>query len=380
MLMVWMLFFGYILFQSLIWYKGIMAVLGSHRFIASVAPLGALIALRGFNDLIQLLEFKKWVAWPVGLIILFYVIQRPFVLYQFPIELDQKGKALKETALWLKNSEYKDRKVYYSDPFWFHFLGINPYDKTKSEELVPAKIGFEQYIPTGAILLWDAHFSANEGQLPEARINGSPHFNLLKSVYPSQPFKVLGDKDYSIHVLEKKIPVSSGELKEIMIRTAINFKTDPGNLEPFLFVDFNGEMAPPQIPFVEIVDEQNKNNAVILSPANPYLLVAEGNLYTLPFIGNKLVYNSLNLESAGFDPEKDNFVIITNVTRKNEMIYFAETNLKDLLKPISGYYDVFVANTFSVGLKPDDEIKIFFYYPGTYKISVNNQFCACSIN
>jgi len=380
MMLVWMLFFGYILFQSVIWYKGIMAVLGSHRFISSVAPLGALIALRGFNDLIRLLEFKKWLALPVAAVVLFYVIQRPFMLYQFPIELDQKGKVLKETAEWLKNSVYKDRKVFYSDPFWFHFLGINPYDKTKSEELVPAKIGFEQYIPNGSILLWDAHFSANEGQLPESRITGSPHFNLLKSVYPVQAFKVLGDKDYAIHILEKIVPASSEEFKGTLLNTANYFKTSSGNLKPVLFADFNGEIAPPQLPLVEIINEPYKDNAVVLNPANPYLLVAEGKLATLPFSGNRLIYHCLNLESENFDPGKDNFLLIINVSRNDEMIYFAETNLKDLLKPAQGFYDVFAANTFPVGLQSGDDLKMFFYYPGANGISVNYQFCAISIN
>lgn len=374
-LLVWLIFIGYILFQSFIWYKGILAVLGSHRFIACVAPIGALIALRGFDSVVQLLSIKKWLSIMAILLILFFVIKKPFSLYQFPIKPDPKGIVFKEASTWFRNSDFNNRKVFYSDPVLFHFLKLDPYDKTKSEELTPSKIGFEQYVPTGSVIFWDAQFSGNEGQLPDSRILQSTHFSILRSVYPETTFKTLGNRDYVVHLAEKVMPFGSIDFQNSYGEICQHYNYLSDTLIPYIYVDFDGDFAAPQAPLIKVIDEQTKNNAVILNPANPFLLVTEATSVDLPFSNNSLIYIMLNMDAAGFIPSESDFITVLSVYRNNEVILYSESNEDESIASIPGLHDAFFVKNYPSGIKPDDYVKLYFYYTGNKDILVNSMIC-----
>jgi len=375
LLLIWMIFFGFIFFQSFIWYKGIMAVLGSHRFIASIAPVGALIALRGFDSIVRLTSTRKWVAILTSIIILFFVIQKPFILYHFPIKLDPESALFRDASKWLKNSPYSNRKIFYANPFLFHFLEIDPYNKSKSDELTPSTIGFEEYVPLGSIVIWDAHLSANEGKLPESRITHSPHFRLLKSFYPEIPFKVLGDRDYCVHLAEKILPVSSLQFQSLFRRTANYFKIDSTRLKNFLFVDFDGESAPSHQSKIKVIDSQTLDNAVILNSENPFLIITEAKRASLPFANNSDIYFCSSMEAIDFNKDETDFDIVVSVSRDDNNILLVRTSLDDLINPGTGFHDVCFAKNIPDGLRPDDYVKIFLQYRGTKNVFVTNLSC-----
>ncbi|MDQ3046844.1 MAG: hypothetical protein M3R27_04790 [Bacteroidota bacterium] len=107
-----------------------------------------------------------------------------------------------EAAEWLKNSEFKNSKIYYYDPYFVHVLDLDPYNAEKVQERLPFPLRPEQGIPVGCLVLWDAHFGPNEGGLPLERLSGNKNFKKLKEFRPMEPFMVLGD-NYEVFVFQR---------------------------------------------------------------------------------------------------------------------------------------------------------------------------------
>ena len=52
-------------------------------------------------------------------------------------------------------------------------------------------------------MIWDAHFSPNEGRLPIESLMDNPGFRLVKVFRPKTPFKVLGGYEYEIYLFQR---------------------------------------------------------------------------------------------------------------------------------------------------------------------------------
>ena len=103
----------------------------------------------------------------------------------------------------MKESGHTKNMIYYYDPYWWYFLDLDPYDQEKIREKVPDVQHPENNIKPGEIVLWDAHFGPNEGQLPLERLVENPYFELVRMFSPDEPFQVLGGYDYEIYVFRR---------------------------------------------------------------------------------------------------------------------------------------------------------------------------------
>jgi hypothetical protein len=55
----------------------------------------------------------------------------------------------------------------------------------------------------GSMLIWDAHYSANEGRLPVERVIESGNFEQLMVFRPKKASKAMGNRNYEIYVFQK---------------------------------------------------------------------------------------------------------------------------------------------------------------------------------
>jgi len=110
-----------------------------------------------------------------------------------------------KASLWLKHNGYLNNKIYHSNPILPFILETDPFDTSKFgsirslDKRLPAK-----EIPLHAIIVWDAHFSPNEGQLPLKNLGNSDSLKLLKSFVPKKPMTVLNQYNYEIHIFIKQ--------------------------------------------------------------------------------------------------------------------------------------------------------------------------------
>ena len=79
----------------------------------------------------------------------------------------------------------------------------NPYDNKKAQAFIYNIDKPEDEAKSGDIILWDAHFSPNEGGIPLSKLKDNSNFKLIKEFKPDQSYTVLGGYEYAIYIFQR---------------------------------------------------------------------------------------------------------------------------------------------------------------------------------
>ncbi len=193
-------FFGFVLVHSFFWWRGLMGVLASTRFIACVLPLSALISLAGF-DLITGVIKNNSIRIVVSAIIIAWVIYTPSRYEQLPVKTGKNFAVMLQLTSWLKTTPYASHKAYFSDPMFPFYMNLDPFDIKKCSRVY----SFENIDPSallhpGDLLIWDAQFAGYEGQLPFESLAKNNKLQLLKVFTPLREFAIIGGEKYKLAV------------------------------------------------------------------------------------------------------------------------------------------------------------------------------------
>jgi hypothetical protein len=169
----------YFLAHSVFWWRGIFGSLGLIRVIAGVAPLSAIVALRGFNFLLHSIKNTLVQKILTGLIILL-VIWMPFKQHQFPRPIDHEATLIKETTTWLKTNNLDNRKLFSLYPYIPLLLNKDPFDGREHSGLWSSSLA---NIQKGDIIIWESHFCPQEGRVPLEKFTADPQVELLKQYH-----------------------------------------------------------------------------------------------------------------------------------------------------------------------------------------------------
>ncbi len=71
-------------------------------------------------------------------------------------------------------------------------MKLDPYDEVLSHQFVYNRDHPEEKIADGEIVIWDAHFSPNEGRLPLENLMDNEYFRLIHLTRDKEPFTVSG--------------------------------------------------------------------------------------------------------------------------------------------------------------------------------------------
>ena len=82
-------------------------------------------------------------------------------------------------------------------------MNLNPYDEARVHEFVYNRDEPTHKIEEGEIVIWDAHFSPNEGQLPLENLMDNEGFRLIHLTRDKEPFTVLGGYLYEIYIFQR---------------------------------------------------------------------------------------------------------------------------------------------------------------------------------
>ncbi len=202
-MLLFMPVFVIVAFHSLVWYLGIGA-LALDRFMALIVPSFVFFSLRGYNFLEQFIPRRiHGLHWLLKILVLVVVIRTPFVLYRLPVPLMPQEVVLKEACLFIRENNLDTNLIIYYAPFVFRCLDISPQDQSRIRERVFDDNNPGKYVPPGSILVWDAHFAANEGRLPLERVIESGQFEKLAVFTPDEPFRVLGNRYYEVYLFRR---------------------------------------------------------------------------------------------------------------------------------------------------------------------------------
>lgn len=187
--------------HSYVWWKGISGSLGLIRVMACIAPSVALVAGYGLHRLTRGLGLKKAVV-GAAFIMLFLATAAYQLNNQvnLPTPLGQAQIVMQRTANWLREQNTKN-EVHYADAVFSYFgSDLNVVSPINKGPMPHERL---DDLPVGDIVVWDAHFSPNEGRMPLDVLINHPFYKRVKTLKPDQSFNVLGDKPYVVHLFEK---------------------------------------------------------------------------------------------------------------------------------------------------------------------------------
>lgn len=195
--------------ESIFWAFGLFGALGMHRLITCIVPLVVLIIIFGLDVIYTFASkygFSKIYILTLSIFSIFFV-NIIFKMHYWPMELKDETVVVADACAWYKtNSPDKKGKVYFSHPYTIIGLDLNPYDSKKSQETyaISDKQHPENNMQEGDVIVWDAHFGANEGKLPLTSFTQNPNFILLNQFSPENAFNVLGDQPFGVYIFKRK--------------------------------------------------------------------------------------------------------------------------------------------------------------------------------
>jgi len=295
-------FFGFILAHSFLWWQGLMGVLASYRFIACVLPLGAFIALAGFNVIINSVSYNRVVRNRVGALIILSVLVTPFVYYKIPFIPRGSYDTIEKAATWLRNSAYHDRFIYYFDPTVAFFLKEDPWDEERVFQIKPDRENPEKSFNDSAVVFWENSFGAFEAGIPFEKLLLNPHFKLLNVFVPKKDFTSASGEFYFLALFEKTLPDSVRK-----------------QFETFRMLDFEDTIPGDR--------EQYRTDSLWVSPSHGYHLKGESYSHGFEFMVNDLppgetvfmrISCKMNLPE-GFPRGK--MILVLEIRDENDRIY-----------------------------------------------------------
>ena len=196
-------FFGFIFVQSFLWWRGIFGVLASTRFMASVLPLGALIALAGFNVIINGLSFNRVTRNRIAAIILLLIMITPFIYNKIPFIPGGSFYAIEKATDWFKKSPYKNRYVYYFDPTVAFYLKEDPWVNDRVRLSHPHGSDPAKIFKDSSVIFWENNFGAFAEGISFDKLFYNPDFKLLNVFVPRKDFESAVKDYYMVAVFEK---------------------------------------------------------------------------------------------------------------------------------------------------------------------------------
>jgi hypothetical protein len=185
----------YFVFHTIAWATGTMASLGEVRVLAAIMPLFALVAAVGVEEL------EKRINRPlnsIGWLVLFVLLgANAFVVVRPPIKSKGELVVMTEVAQYI-NEKYPSSRLWCTNIQLAKELDKDVWNEDEYRMYLLDTMYFSQVMKPGEIIVWDAHFSPNEGGTPLQKLRDYKGLKEIKRFTPQKPFKVLGDLDYEV--------------------------------------------------------------------------------------------------------------------------------------------------------------------------------------
>jgi hypothetical protein len=361
-------FFIYFAAHSYVWWQGLGNSGGSIKVMVAVFPSAVLLALFGWNGLMRWLPLSKYIKIALAVMLALLLALTTFRVHKFPVELGRTQQILKGAAKWLKGSAYADSKLYYWDPYWWFFLEIDPTDRDKILQYVPDPMHPQINIPTGALILWDAHFGPNEGQVKLNSLMDNPYFRLINVFRPDIPFQVLGGYDYEIFIFERTDGRQEKNnriiLEELLIKKATAYKD-----RMFAYFDFEDIGQPP--------DSLNISSKIVKSGSYSYQM-NEINEYSP---GIEIPIKDLNTTeetriSVTFSqyfnssPHENSPSLVLSVQNKKKIFFYQAWEIRPV--KLNEWEESSFEHALPEWKSPDDKLKIYIWNKGRQRFYIDD--------
>lgn len=183
---VFVLFLGctvgcFLLHSLLCGMPGILNNLGMLRYVATLIPSSAFIALIGLN-LINLPMLKKitYLKPVIAIAVVILVVRSSFAQWYYPFKPYNEQYVMKQMSHYIMTTMPGFKKVCFLHPSLPVYADLDPYDSKRVEMMWSADQERINQLPDSTLLLWDSHFMKGEGKIPFEWLSGNPNFIMLK--------------------------------------------------------------------------------------------------------------------------------------------------------------------------------------------------------
>ncbi len=348
--------FGFIIAQSFLWWQGMMGVLASTRFMACVLPLSAIIALAGFEWVMEKAKAVKILYFGIGLFILLLVVRKPFTYNQLPMHTSVNFAVMENLTDWLKNSPYSDRKAFYTDPMFPFYKNIDPFDQQKCFKIYDYKnTDPAPMLKPGELLIWDAQFASFEGHLPFDSLIKNNNLRLINIFTPKESFTVIGGEKYKLAIF----------MKAPRDTTKVVYKQ-------FYFNDFESNIPENQLKNITAAFYNSGKQSIVLTPDNLYTPAAWGKLKGLPGIGNIYLRASAHILNPSLS-EKGQIILVISTEDMSQKVYKYVTAKDSDTKYNPGeWFNLSFTDVIERDTPVDGSYKVYVWYTGKNKIYVDD--------
>ena len=129
------------------------------------------------------------------------VISTPFQLFKTPVAKDV-AQEMTEAACMFVGNNFADRRIHYVDPLIPVKLNRDPYDGSQLVQWFKNPAHPEEQMDDGDLVMWDAHFTAHEGQLNFKTLDENPDFKRIAIFKPEHSHIIFGDEEYFVTIFE----------------------------------------------------------------------------------------------------------------------------------------------------------------------------------
>ena len=199
-ILVFIPFILYFAFHSFLYWRAMGGSVGLERVLAAVLPLAALVSLKGFSDLAAILKPFRVLQILFAGVVYAAVILTPFMTYPAPFPLSPEEATIRKATEWLKSSAYSDRTLFFTDFNVPYYMGDDPFKKNPADCYAFGDCKFLDTIPAGSVLIWDAHFGANESKIPVDSLLSNSRQMVVNYFRPDQPWITLGGEFYDCYI------------------------------------------------------------------------------------------------------------------------------------------------------------------------------------
>lgn len=197
----------YVGFHSFMWYVGKVS-LGLSRMLAVVVPLFALVSIYGVSSLQRSVR-SLYVRGVVSTVVAFICVVYGLKSFELPVKLGEEERVLQNVAEYIRSNNLVGHKIHYYALYNEITLGLDPHNADQCQQVVHNRANPHEEVKPGSLVIWDAHFSPNEGAMPLENLLGNKHFEVLQVFEPETPFNTLGNRPFEVYLFLRKPDVVS---------------------------------------------------------------------------------------------------------------------------------------------------------------------------
>ncbi len=195
-----------VLVHSVLWWQGLKGSLGLIRVLATTAPMLALFTcytiVRACRIAFRLPQFHIMLSVLAGLLYLSAAAATFLEHRPLPVEPDEQHMFINSVSDRINLIREENTRVIYHSPYIGHRIGVDPYSPSSVASIDQNRpdLGLNE----GDLVVWDAHFSPNEGHTSLEWLLQHPALRFVERHEAPMPMIVLGGRQFEIFVFERR--------------------------------------------------------------------------------------------------------------------------------------------------------------------------------